>query len=129
MAARRTRRTRFALEGDLHRAVAQFLDLMAKRYGFVWTTVPGGDGRMTRAPGYRAGWPDVLLIWPRAIASMIELKREKGGVVSEAQSEVGAALRTVSCLVTVARSIEDVAAHLKAAAALIERDDDLGVAA
>lgn len=123
------RRTRHAKESDLHRAAAQLLDLLARRYGFVWTTVPGGHGRVTTAPGYRAGWPDLLLVWPRAVASLIELKRERGGRVDPNQDACHAALRAMRCTVTVARTLEDVAAHVREVAALVERDEDLGVAA
>lgn len=122
------RRTIHAKEADLHRAAVDLLDLLARRYGFVWTTVPGGNGRVTTAPGYRAGWPDLLLIWPRAVASMIELKRERGGRVDPKQAECHAALRARCCTVTVARSLEEIAAHVREVAAIVERDEDLGVA-
>lgn len=54
--------------------------------GLFYSALPGGDGRMTRTPGYRPGLPDVLIIY-RGRPILIEMKRRKGGRLSSHQSD------------------------------------------
>lgn len=89
-----------ALERQDHAAVAKFLDL-ALPPSFWWTTVPGGDGKMTTVPGYVSGTPDILLIeraeehglWSTNVY-WIELKR-RGKKPTDEQALVHATLRAM----------------------------------
>ena len=60
-------------EDEVHRAVATYLDLVLSPEA-TYTTIPGGHRVMTTAPGYRRGFPDILIVW-RGQAFCIELKR------------------------------------------------------
>lgn len=97
-------------ERDFQRQVCDFLDVALPSDAF-YSAIPGGDGRMTRAPGYRSGIPDVMIIhdWSPIF---FELKAPKGRV-SEAQKETHAALRTAGADVFVVRDLAEVSDHLK----------------
>lgn len=47
-------------ERALQAAVAQFLAIALPPDSF-WSALPGGDGRMTRTPGYQPGLPDLMV--------------------------------------------------------------------
>jgi hypothetical protein len=80
--------------------------------GLWFGAIPGGDGRETRAPGYVAGTPDVLLIWAgRPI--LLEIKRRRGGVVSAEQTAAHAAIALAGGVVVVGYGWEDAAAQLR----------------
>lgn len=74
-----------ATERQEQAALFAWLDRVAPP-GLFYTAIPGGDGRATRTPGFRSGTPDVLLIY-RGKPILIELKRRKGGRLSDHQSE------------------------------------------
>jgi hypothetical protein len=79
-------------EQQLHRAVARFLDL-ALPHDAWWTTIPAGGGGRVRgaqlkAMGYKAGTPDILIVY-RGRALFIELKAPKVGRESPEQIAVG----------------------------------------
>jgi hypothetical protein len=108
-------------EAQLHRQVAGFLNacLLAPA---VWTSFPAGGGgamrgRILKAAGLRAGWPDIQIFWRDQMnlhlsVGMIELKTPKKGRVSDAQTDCHAALRDLDCRVAVCRSLEDVKSAL-----------------
>lgn len=79
----KTRKAPVATERAEQTALFKWLT-MAAPDGLFYSATAGGDGRATRTPGYRAGLPDVVLIW-RGRPIWIELKRERGGAVSDAQ--------------------------------------------
>ena len=81
-------------EAQLHRAVAQYLNLALPKDA-VWTTVAhGGGGRIRgaklKAMGLRPGWPDIQILY-RGRFIGIELKSGKGRVSPE-QDEVAKAI-------------------------------------
>lgn len=81
--AKRTHRPPVASERAEQAALFKWLDVAAPE-GLFYSATAGGDGRATRTPGYTAGLPDVALIW-RGKSIWIEMKRERGGVVSAVQ--------------------------------------------
>lgn len=102
-------------EQNLHRAIADYLDI-ALPPDCWWTTIPlGGGGRLRGAflktMGAKKGTPDILIV-RAGRAYWIELKSQHG-CVSPAQRECAMRLRTAGCPVPmVCRSIDDVAAVL-----------------
>jgi hypothetical protein len=96
-------------ERSLHRTVADFLRWSLPADAF-FTTIPGGDGRATYAPGYSSGSPDILIVYGGA-PLFVELKSEKGKV-AQAQRETHRRLRWSGADVLVARSAEAVEAWL-----------------
>ncbi len=92
-------------ERDLHKAVAAYLDacLPANTY---WTTIPGGDGARTMAPGYKRGCPDILVIHA-GFSLFIELKGPKGSV-SKAQESTFIRLGLAGARAVVCRSLDEV---------------------
>jgi len=97
-------------ERDLHRAVAAYLDAALPKDAY-WTTIPGGDGRATRAPGYKPGCPDLLVAW-NGITVLIELKTERGRL-SDAQKETFEQIFLAGLRGGVCRSVDEVFASLK----------------
>jgi hypothetical protein len=100
-------------EQNLHRAVAQFLDV-ALPADCWWTTIGHGWGKMNKATagiaktcGVKAGVPDILIVY-RGRAYFIELKAAKG-TESAAQKATAALLSDAGARRAVARSIENVA--------------------
>ena len=69
--------------------------------GLFYSATAGGDGRATRTPGYRAGLPDVLLIWRRR-PILIEMKRARGGRLSPEQRACHLAITLAGGVVFVA---------------------------
>ena len=96
-------------EDEIHRAVAVFLDLVLSPEA-TYTTVPGGHRVMTTAPGYRRGFPDILIVW-RGQAFCIELKRA-GGKPEPHQDDCHELLRRCGAPVAVCTSVEEVAGTL-----------------
>lgn len=97
-------------EQDLHRTVADFLNV-ALPADVWWTTIPAGGGGKIRGAilkgmGYRAGTPDILVI-SGGIARFIELKTTQGRV-SEAQARCHAEIMKAGSAVAVCRSLDDV---------------------
>lgn len=102
-----------ALENTVHAAIAAFLDTVLIP-PTIYTTVPGGDGRMTTVPGYKSGFPDIIVLPSRSLLIRgvpvigLEVKRSSGGVVSEKQIKMHEALHLNGTRVFVVRSIDDV---------------------
>ena len=100
------------LEHDLHRSVAEFLNV-ALPPDVYWTTIGHGGfplsqalaGRM-KARGLKAGVPDILLV-VNGQARFIELKIE-GGYLSPAQKCTIEQLACAGASVEICRSILDV---------------------
>lgn len=105
----RVRRRSPVSEDEVHRAVAKYLDLVLAPEA-TYTTVPGGHRAMTIAPGYRAGFPDIIII-ARGQAFCIELKRP-GKTAEPHQRVVHETLRRCGAPVAVCTSIEEVAGTL-----------------
>ena len=104
------------LEEQLHRSVAQYLNV-ALPDAACWTTIPAGGGGKIRgahlkAMGYRAGWPDIEIVW-RSRVYYIELKAEKGAVRPN-QKDCHADLLAAGAPVAVCRSIPAVEGTLQA---------------
>ncbi|HEX8837694.1 MAG TPA: VRR-NUC domain-containing protein [Candidatus Acidoferrum sp.] len=99
-------------EIDLHRSVADFLNLMLLPPA-VWTTFPAGwtpmrsgaAGRL-KGCGLRAGMPDIL-VFHNGFTVGLELKAANG-TLSRPQQDMFAKLRNAGVLVHICRSIEDV---------------------
>ncbi len=97
-------------EQELQRTVAEYLDSALPPAVF-WTSIPAGGGGSVRGAiikdtGYRAGTPDILLIY-RGWAFLIELKAENGRL-SDAQRRVHLELKDAQAPVAVCRSLDDV---------------------
>lgn len=104
------------LEHDLHKLVADWLTVVLPPETW-WTTFPMGGGGKARGgkllrAGTKAGVPDLLIIH-RGCAYWIELKRPKGGRLSEAQRATQADLIMVRCDVANCRSLDEVSATLR----------------
>jgi hypothetical protein len=93
-------------ERDLQAEVAEILELGLPHDCF-WTAIPGGDGRETRAPGYRSGTPDLLFVY-RGKILFIELKRPRKGRTSDTQAAVHRQIETAGGAVHVARAVDQV---------------------
>ena len=103
-------------EGELHVAVAEYLEA-ALPPGVVWTTFPAGGGGKVRGAnlkraGLKPGWPDIqLVIPPHGRLVGIELKI-KGREPSDIQDAVHEQLTQAGAAVAVCRSVDDVQAFL-----------------
>ena len=102
-------------EDDFHKTVAQFLDHALPEDSW-WTTIPAGGGGKVRgalmkAKGYRAGSPDIEIIW-RGQAYFIELKVGRK-TPSDNQRACHADLLTAGAYVVVSRRIEEVEGTLR----------------
>jgi hypothetical protein len=97
-------------ERDFQKQVCEFLKLALPADSF-FSAIPGGDGKMTRAPGYVSGMPDVMVIhdWTPIF---FELKAPKGRV-SDVQTMTHNALRCAGADVYVVRSLAEVSDHLR----------------
>lgn len=97
-------------ERAFQRQVCDFLTVALPPDSF-FSAIPGGDGKMTRAPGYKSGVPDVMVIhdWTPIF---FELKAPKGRV-TEVQKQTHDALRTAGADVFVVRSLAEVSDHLR----------------
>jgi hypothetical protein len=100
-----------AKEAALQSTISQALELGLPRDAY-FTAIPGGDGRATRAPGYRPGTPD-LFIGYRGRVLFIELKRASGGRVSAEQIACHQAIERAGFGVHVARSLDDVVSLIR----------------
>ena len=99
-------------EEALHRAVAEYLDVVI-RPPFTWTTIAhGGGGRVRgaklKAMGLKKGWPDLLILGPGPTLLGIELKTVAGRQTPE-QREIEAAFHQCKAWYVLCRSVEEVA--------------------
>jgi hypothetical protein len=102
-------------EDDLHKAVADFLNI-ALALPEWWTTFPAGGGGKARggqlkAKGLKSGVPDLLFI-KAGRAYWIELKSRRRGVVSDDQRLTAVDLKNAQCPWAVCRSVEEVEERL-----------------
>ena len=102
-------------EDDLHKAVADYLEL-AMPVEVPWTTMPAGGGGKVRgarlkAMGLHPGWPDLQLVF-RGCYIGIELKSEKGRL-TDAQKAMHERLMVSGALVYTATSVEAVEGFLR----------------
>ena len=111
-------------EDQLHMLVAEFLNNNLP-IGSVWHHSPNEGRRHVNYKvklarmGARAGWPDIEIFVPKFFFRaddwapiFIELKRPKGGSVSQKQKVVRDELREVGCYWEVCRSVEQVHDYL-----------------
>lgn len=103
-------------ERQFQRAVAEYLSC-ALPADAVFTAIPAGDGRVTRAPGYRAGMPDIMVMYydvngdgPKVIC--FELKA-KLGRLSRAQIHTHNALRIAGASVYTVKTLSEVEGWLR----------------
>lgn len=90
-------------ERALQAAVAQF-SAAALPDTVWWGCIPGGDGRATRAPGWRSGTPDWLVVYEgRAI--FFEFKAPKG-ITRVTQKDAAFQIHKAGALVHLVRSLE-----------------------
>jgi hypothetical protein len=103
-------------EAQLHAAVSDYLDVALPKTAWFTTFPLGGGGAIRGAQlkrrGTKAGTPDVLIVY-RGTPYFIELKRMKGGVVSEKQSECHVDLMAAGARVAICKSVEEVASVLR----------------
>lgn len=96
-------------ERGLQQSIFDFLRI-ALPTDAVCFSVPNGDGRMTTMPGALPGVPDVCVVY-KGRAIFIELKT-KTGAVRLSQRHIHDRLTMAGAVVTVCRSVEDVATFL-----------------
>jgi len=97
-----------ASERTLQAAIGEQLAALLPPGCYV-TAIPAGDGKVTRAPAYRSGSPD-LLVLVRGIAIGLELKRDVRAKQSAAQREVERDWRLAGGVYAVCRTPEDAVA-------------------
>jgi len=108
-------------EAAIHSAVARYLSAVLHK-SVLWFHIPNGEQRSLitakrlKGMGVRAGMPDLCLMWSdpdtkQPIVGWIELKSAKGRL-SESQLLMTAQLMELHHHVAIARSVDDVAAHL-----------------
>jgi hypothetical protein len=88
-------------EGRIQETVMNILDLMLPADALAMV-VPGGDRQKTRAPGYKSGTPDIIVVW-RGKAFFIELKSATGAL-SRSQKEFHVPLAATGCPIAVCRN-------------------------
>lgn len=96
-------------EHQEHVTLARYLDLIeATTHGFFWSTIRHGTAMspaargQRKAAGTKPGMPDILITF-NGRPVFIELKRSKGGEVSEAQRECHQRLMLAGAVVVVAK--------------------------
>jgi len=98
-------------ESALQRQVVETLDWSLPHDAII-LVIPGGDGRATRAPGYKDGSPDTFIVY-RARVIFLELKKLKGGKLSDDQIKMHARLTACGAIVLVGRTLEQVMDQLR----------------
>jgi len=110
MAPRRFRLTApIVPEDDLHHAVVGALRVLLPSDAVVNTwelrnAASAVEGARRKRLGALPGWPDIGVFW-RGIVALIELKRERFGVLSPAQRSLHARLRAAGFPVAVCRTV------------------------
>ena len=74
------------------------------------------QGGILRGDGVLPGFPDLVCLWPGG-GKLLEIKREKGGVVSDAQKAAHSLLEAHGWPVAVVRTIDEACDALDAAGA------------
>lgn len=108
-----------APEVGLHIAVAGLLGVALPGDAW-WSTIGHGWGKLTpqtagilKAIGLKPGCPDIMIIWCGR-TYFIELKRKKGGRVSDAQERAALAIGRAGASVAICRSVDEVVNALNA---------------
>jgi hypothetical protein len=99
-------------ESSFHGRAIQYLRSAVARHGGWVGTIPGGDRRVTRSPGYVRGTPDILCV-VFGEAWLIELKSVRG-VVEPHQKAVHGDLERAGARVCIARSMPDLESIVRA---------------
>src|SRR5271170_38000 len=111
-------------EDHLHYAVAKLLSLAIAKPGIcsldgvLWMSLEGRakrsiyEGARNKRRGCVSGVPDILIVW-MGRCYWIELKRAKGGRVSDAQIETHSQLNSAGSSVAVCRSLGEIQAILQ----------------
>lgn len=100
-----------ATETEIHEAVAEHMRLRGRR-GVPWWHTPNGEhrdpaiGAKLKRMGTRAGVPDVLLVIDGRLHGL-ELKRERGGVISAEQRAMHAELQEAGAIIETARGLDE----------------------
>ncbi len=133
-AARRQRRTPRprleASESQIHMAVVSHLRARCRR-GIHWHHPATGELRdpataaKLQRMGVRAGLPDVLLLIDGRLHGL-ELKRERGGHVSQAQRAMHDELRGAGAVIATARGIDEALGVLETWGALLPANQGTG---
>lgn len=92
-------------ESALQRQIAEFCDRCLPDDA-IWLTIPGGDGKMTLAPGYKSGTPDGVIIH-RGKAIFFELKRKRRSRTHANQLALHSHLTLCGAVTCVCRSLEE----------------------
>lgn len=97
-------------ERELQKAVSRLLAAILPPNSF-YSALPGGDGRMTRTPGYVSGLPDYMVAWNGKVI-LFELKAP-GRYAKAHQRDVIHRLHLAGVPTHVCRSIEGVEEALR----------------
>jgi len=105
-------------ENDLAVAVARALLILlppdAVFTGWDLSNAGPVEGARKKRLGCIAGWPDCGVFW-RGRVVLLELKRQRGGVLSDAQKSLHPRLAAAGFPVVVCRSLDDALAAVEAA--------------
>lgn len=93
-------------EYDAQCAIVSFLSLALDPREAVCLAIPGGDGRMTLAPGYVAGTPDLVVVAKGRPPLFLEVKSPRGRVSRE-QSNLAATLNHIGAGWAICRTPTD----------------------
>jgi hypothetical protein len=119
-----------ASETEIHEAVAQHLRLRGRR-GVPWWHTPNGEhrdpaiGAKLKRMGTKPGVPDVLLVIEGRLHGL-ELKRERGSVVSAEQRAMHADLQEAGAVIETARGLDEALEVLEAWGALMPANKGTG---
>jgi hypothetical protein len=119
--SRRTTSTYAATEEALHKRVIQLLDSVLPLKSLYHHSPNEGTRHVNyklklRAMGFQSGWPDLELLLPPSeflpgvtpAAVFIELKRKKGGRLSDNQKRIGDNLQELGCYWACCKTLREV---------------------
>lgn len=129
--SRRTTSTFAETEEAIHKRVIQYLDSVLPPKSLYHHSPNEGTRHVNykmklKAMGFQSGWPDLELYLPpseflpdvRPAAIFIELKRRKGGRVSDNQQRIGDNLKAIGHYWAVCKSVREVHEFLASLAVL-----------
>jgi hypothetical protein len=116
-------------EDHLQIAVADMLDVLAERHGFIWLHSPNEGGlrlpvqvcRKRKRMGVKAGCPDIILMKRGGQVVQIELKTAKGRMNSNQKAWQRRSVE-LGIPYYICRSVEEVQAVLKAEKIVISEE-------
>jgi|TARA_S200002703_G_scaffold19982_1_gene16243 hypothetical protein len=119
--SRQTTSTCVETEETLHKRVIQYLDSVLPPKSLYHHSPNEGNRHVNyklklKAMGFQSGWPDLELFLPPSeflpgvppAAVFIELKRKRGGRVSDNQQRIGDNLQALGCYWVVCKSVRQV---------------------